>query len=50
MSADQPRTKADRPRPANDDNMAAIARGLGQFRVMSEHDHRLELERRLRRG
>ncbi|RZJ19143.1 MAG: hypothetical protein EON91_02800 [Brevundimonas sp.] len=28
----------------------AITLGLGQFRMMSEHDHRLDLERRLRRG
>ena len=28
---------------------AALALGMGQFRVRSEHDHRLELERKYRR-
>lgn len=28
---------------------AALALGMGQFRVRSEHDHRLELERKHRR-
>ena len=28
---------------------AAIALGMGRFRVRSEHDHRLELERKYRR-
>ncbi|OKS46974.1 hypothetical protein PsaNZ62_29350 [Pseudomonas syringae pv. actinidiae] len=28
---------------------AALALGMGRFRVRSEHDHRLELERKYRR-
>lgn len=47
----QPTPKADEhvPSPA-DESIGLIAMGLGRFRVMSEHEHRLEWERKYRRG